>query len=86
MVGLQYANHGDMIISSPPSHNCNRENAHAGHIQGVSRGAKVPCTEYKVSVRQGARRCSAHEGAMHGARVGSECTMRSIMCARDGGF
>jgi hypothetical protein len=48
-----------MIISSPPYHDCNRENAYAGHIQGVfmrrrcpARSKKFPCTrEHAGAVR-----------------------------------
>ncbi len=50
VVGLQDANHGDMIISSPPSQDCNRENVQAGHTQGVSRVAKVPCRSWSTKI------------------------------------
>ena len=46
VVGLQDANHGDMIISSPPSHDCNLEGRGCGHdVVLPGEEGKVICVE-----------------------------------------
>jgi len=93
VVGLHDATNGDMIISSPPSHDCNRENAHAGHMQGVScgegavhgaRSFRAPgSTKVLCAQRCHAWSTCARLPIFTPQSAGSECTMHSIMCARD---